>query len=46
MARDFARRVLGSRASAPVSAFARSDFLSAGEIAELRRMLAEDDGDA
>jgi BlaI family transcriptional regulator, penicillinase repressor len=41
MWRDFADRVLGAPASAPVTHFAENDFLSSEEIAELRRMLED-----
>jgi BlaI family transcriptional regulator, penicillinase repressor len=43
LVRDFAGRVLGSSHSAALASFVKSDFLSAREIEELRRMLSEED---
>lgn len=43
MWRDFARRVLGGPAATPMAHFAENDFLSREEIAELKRMLTEED---
>lgn len=43
MLRDFAGRVLGGAAAAPLAQFASNDFLSKEEIDELRRMLEEDE---
>ncbi len=41
MWRDFAKRVLGGAPAAPMAQFAANEFLSADEIEELKRMLAD-----
>lgn len=42
MWRDFADRVLGGAPAAPMAHFAENDFLTREEIAELKRMLTEE----